>query len=374
MSRLSKIIFFFVVFSLCLCASVVCVFAQELQKQELGKTYPREAMYYRKLAKDDVQCQLCPRNCPIPPGGTGFCRVRENVKGTLYTNAFLNPTAVHIDPIEKKPFFHFLPTTTSFSIATAGCNLRCVFCQNWEISQKSPKETFNFYLTPEAVAGLAKKAECASVAYTYSEPTNFYEYMLNCAVEVKKLGLKNVYHSNGCINEKPLKELVKYLDAADIDLKGFSEDYYKEMCSASLAPVLETLKALKKNGVWVEITNLVIPTKNDDPKMIKEMCAWIVKNLGPDVPIHFTRFYPQYQLKNLPPTPVAAIEKAIEIARSEGVWYAYAGNIPGHPAEDSYCHKCGKLLVDRTGYQVLENNIANGRCKYCKAQIPGIWK
>jgi len=348
--------------------------SEDLLKQEQGKVYPREAMFYEKLPDKYVQCLLCPRKCTLPPGSTGFCRVRENINGILYTNAFSNPTAVHIDPIEKKPFFHFLPKTSSFSIATAGCNLRCIFCQNWQISQISPKEAMNFYLPPEAIAMLAKKAGCATIAYTYSEPTNFYEYMLACAKEAKKLGIRNVYHSNGYINEKPLRELMEYMDAANVDLKGFSEDFYQEMSSATLAPVLETLKTLKKGGVWLEITNLIIPTKNDDPKMIKEMCAWIVKNLGPDVPVHFSRFYPLYKLTNLPPTPVETLEKAVEIARAEGIHYAYIGNVPGHPGEDTYCPKCKRLLIDRLGYNILQNNIVNGRCKFCGEKIPGVWK
>lgn len=363
----------FLVFSICLCALLPAQTDDPL-KQERGKVYPQEAAFYQKLDNRYVQCLLCPMKCTLAPGQTGFCRVRENVNGVLYTNAFSNPTAVHIDPIEKKPFYHFLPKSFSFSIATAGCNFRCVFCQNWQISQVSPKKSFNLYLSPEAVAKLAKKSECASVAYTYSEPVNFYEYMLACAKEARKMEIRNVYHSNGYINEKPLRELAKYLDAANIDLKGFSEDFYREMCSGTLGPVLKTLKILKQEGVWIEITNLVIPTKNDSPKMIREMCSWIVKNLGPDVPVHFSRFHPLYKLTNLPLTPVETLEKAVEIARSEGLRYVYIGNVPGHPAEDTYCPKCKRLLIDRLGYQILQNNIVNGRCKFCHEKIPGVWQ
>lgn len=363
---MKKIIIFFLFFFLSLPG-----FTQEAGQ---GLINPREAMFYEKFGeKNQVHCLLCPRNCVISPGQYGFCRARKNIDGKLYSLSYANPCAVHIDPIEKKPFSHYLPQTFSFSIASAGCNMRCLFCQNWNISQVKPEETYNYSLPPQLVVKMAKETECASIAYTYSEPTNFYEYMLDTAKIAKKEGIKNVYHSNGYINEEPLRELCKYLDAANIDLKGFSNEYYEKFCEANLEPVLETLKILKEEGVWLEITNLILPGQNDDPKMIKEMCLWIKKNLGTDVPLHFSRFYPMYKLQNLPPTPTKTLEEARDIALKCGLNYVYIGNVGGHPGEDTYCPKCKKKIIDRNGYKIIENNIVNGKCKYCGEKIAGIW-
>lgn len=344
-----------------------------------GQVFPKEARWWKQVAKGIVQCQLCPRNCVLAEGQWGFCRARKNIDGKLYSMGYANPCAVHIDPIEKKPFSHFYPGTDAFSIACAGCNLRCIFCQNWSISQVKPTETYNFQLAPEEIVNLAKKNKSKSIAYTYTEPTNFYEYMLDCCRLAKKVGIKNVYHSNGYINEKPLRELCKYLDAACIDLKGFTEEYYEEMCGATLQPVLNTLKILKEEGIWLEIVNLIEPTKNDDPKTIEKMCRWLKKNLGPEVPISFSRFRPEHHLKNLPPTPVKTLEKAREIALKCGLHYAYVGNVGGHPGEDTYCPKCGEKLIDRYGYQILQYNIdvdtstGVGKCKFCGTKIAGVW-
>ena len=336
----------------------------------------KEAMYYRKIDEPPsaVWCQLCPRKCVIPEGKLGFCRARKNIKGTLYSLGYSRPCAVHIDPIEKKPFFHVLPKSVSFSIASAGCNLRCKFCQNWEISQFSPEETKNNFFTPDKIVEMALKNGCRSIAYTYSEPTNFYEYMLDIAKLAKQKGILNVYHSNGYINPVPLKELCKYLDAANIDLKGFTPGYYQELCEGELEPVLETLKTLKKEGVWVEITNLVVPGRNDDPGDIKRMCQWIMANLGADTPLHFSRFYPTYHLANLPQTPLETLEKSRKIARDAGLRYVYIGNVWGNEGENTYCPKCKKILLKRTGYTIIENNIAGGKCKFCRMKIAGRWQ
>ncbi len=340
---------------------------------KLGPGHLKEAMFYDKLPDNNVQCHLCPRNCTIPEGRYGFCRARKNIKGKLYAMGYANPCAVHIDPIEKKPLFHVLPASDSFSIASAGCNMRCKFCQNWQISQFSPEETQNLFVPPEKIVQKALETKCKTIAYTYSEPTNFYEYMLETAKIAKEKGIKNVMHSNGYINQEPLKELCKYLDAANIDLKAFNNKYYKEICGGSLEPVLETLKTLKKEGVWVEITNLILPTLNDDPKDIKKMCEWIRDNLGTDVPLHFSRFYPTYQMKNLPPTPKETLQKAREIATGVGLRYVYIGNIVGNPAESTCCPKCGKVIIERVGYNIIKNNIKNGKCKFCQEKIAGIW-
>ena len=320
-----------------------------------------------------VHCLLCPRNCIISEGGIGACKARKNIKGKLYALGYGVPCAVHIDPIEKKPFFHVLPATDSFSIASAGCNLRCKFCQNWQISQFSPEETKNFSLPPEAVVNTALKDKCATIAYTYAEPVTFYEYMLETAKLAHKKGIKNVMHSAGYINEEPLRQLCKYLDAANIDLKSFREEYYQKLCGASLPPVLRSLKILKEEGVWLEVTNLVLPGLNDGPEEIRELCLWIKDNLGKETPLHFSRFHPSYQMRNLPSTPTKTMEKAREIALEVGLHYVYIGNIPGHPAENTYCPNCKKTLIRRIGYKILENNLVNGKCKFCGEKIAGIW-
>jgi pyruvate formate lyase activating enzyme len=309
----------------------------------------------------------------VAKGKRGICRVRENRDGKYYSLVYGNPCAVHLDPIEKKPLFHVLPGTTSFSLATAGCNFHCKFCQNWEISQAAPEDITSFEVPLELMVKRAKEVGARSVAYTYAEPTIFYEYMIDIGTLAKKSGLLNVYHSNGFINPVPLKNLCKVLDAANIDLKGFSDDFYQELCGGNLAPVLETLKTLKREKVHLEITNLVIPTKNDEMSMVKEMCLWVKKELGADTPIHFSRFYPLYKLKTLPQTPVSTLDKARAVALSAGLKYVYVGNVPGHEGENTFCPKCKKMVIQRTGYMVGEINLKAGNCRYCGKPIPGIW-
>ncbi len=352
--------------------------ALELHGQEKtvqAQTF-REARYYQLVdeRRKTVACSLCPRTCILGEGETGFCRARKNVRGTLVSLGYGQPCAIHVDPIEKKPFFNVLPRTLSFSIASAGCNLRCRFCQNWQISQISPLESRNHRASPERIVSLAKSNNCRSIAYTYTEPTNFYEYMFDTARLAKAQGLLNVGHSNGYINPEPLKALATHMHAVNIDLKGFSETFYATLCEARLAPVLETIKTLKRSGVWVEITNLVIPGHNDDPAMIARMCEWIRRDVGSDVPIHFSRFFPLYRMTTVPPTPVATLEKARDIAIKAGLTYAYIGNVPGHPGEHTYCPGCGKVVVRRSGYNILESHIKTGRCAYCAERIGGIWQ
>jgi pyruvate formate lyase activating enzyme len=319
-----------------------------------------------------VQCELCPNGCVMKEGQHSRCRARMNKGGSLYSLVYGKPCAVHVDPIEKKPFFHFLPGTTAFSIATAGCVLSCKFCQNWQISQAKPEDTDTYDLPPDKVVSNAISYKCRSVTYTYTEPTVFYEYMYDTAVIAKRRGIKNTMHSCGYINEKPLRKLCKFMDAADIDLKGFTEDFYSRICNGSLSPVLNSLIILKEENVWVELTNLLIPTLNDDMKIIKEMCKWIVKNLSSDVPIHFSRFFPHYKLSNLPPTPLETLEQARKIAMDAGLKFAYIGNIR-HEGENTLCPKCGEMLVERIGYFVKQNHITNGKCKFCGTAIAGVW-
>lgn len=326
------------------------------------------------MEKKVVQCHICPRNCIIAPGKRGFCGARENRAGKLYLITYGKLVAVHIDPMEKKPLFHFLPSTGAFSIATAGCNLRCAFCQNWEISQAKPEEVQYDYIEPQELIKKVKASGTQTIAYTYTEPTVFYEYMLDCARLAKKEGIKNVMHSAGFVNEEPVRQLAKYLDAANIDLKGFSDDYYIKMCQGRLEPVLRTLKVLREEGVHIEITTLIVPGYNDDFNTIRKMCAWIKENLGPDTPLHFSRFFPMYKLLFVNPTPVETLNKARQIALECGLKYVYIGNLAGNPAENTYCPKCKKLLIERKGQFVVENNIEDGKCKYCGEKIEGIWK
>ena len=322
-----------------------------------------------------MQCQLCPRRCFILPGKRGFCQVRENRKGILYSLVYARPCSVNIDPIEKKPLFHFLPSSSAFSIATAGCNLKCLFCQNWQISQRTPEEVDSVYLEPRELVKQVRKSGAPTIAYTYTEPVIFYEYMLDTARLAKAQGIRNIMHSNGFINEQPLRQLCKYLDAANIDLKGFSEEYYNELSLGSLGPVLKTLKILKQEGVWVEITNLILPGYNDDEQTITKMCLWIKENLGEDVPVHFSRFWPMYKLLSLNPTPITTLEKARKIALDCGLQYVYIGNIPGHTAENTYCPNCKKVVIQRSGYSILEINLdEQGRCKFCEGEISGVWQ
>jgi pyruvate formate lyase activating enzyme len=333
-----------------------------------------EAKYWTLLEGNTVQCQLCPNYCVLKSGKKGRCGTRLNAYGKLYTIVYARPVAVHIDPIEKKPFAHFLPKTASFSIATAGCNLGCNFCQNWQISQSRPEDAESMVLPPLEAVSQAKKYKCATIAYTYTEPTVFYEYMLDTAKMAKAYGVRNVMHTCGYINPKPLKELLQYMDAVNVDLKGFSEEFYVTMCSGHLDPVLETIKNIKKAGVWLEITNLVIPGKNDDPKMIRDMCVWIRKNVGADTPLYFSAFTPQYKLTGLPPTPVKTLEDAQKIAKEAGLHYAYIGNVYGHAGESTICPKCNKVIITRQGFNTLEVDLVGGKCKYCGYKIAGVWK
>jgi pyruvate formate lyase activating enzyme len=347
--------------------------ASRAQTSRKGLVRIKLSPYFTPLGGGEIQCELCPKRCKVGKGQRGFCRVRENRDGKYYSLVYGNPCALHLDPIEKKPFFHLLPATTSFSLATAGCNFNCKFCQNWEISQASPEDLYNLDVPPELIVKKAKEMGARSVAYTYVEPTIFYEYMLDTCVLAKKEGLLNVCHSNGFINPDPLWGLCKVMDAANIDLKGFNDGFYREICSGELHPVLEALKIYKQSKVHLEITNLMIPTKNDDMTALKEMCLWIKRELGEETPLHFSRFYPLYKLKNLPPTPVSTLEKARDMAMSAGLEYVYIGNVPGHEGENTFCPKCKKRVIKRAGYMVGEVNLKDGKCKFCGKPIHGIW-
>ncbi len=343
------------------------------QTAQKGLIKAKLSPYYRPLGDGKIQCELCPRGCRVSKGKRGFCRVRENREGKCYSLVYGNPCAVNLDPIEKKPFLHVLPGTTSLSIATAGCNFDCMFCQNWEIALAFPEEVFNYEFPPHAVVKKAKDMGADSVAYSYVEPTIFYEYMSDVAHLSRKAGLLNVMHTNGYINPGPLGNLCKVLDAAQVDLKGFTESFYRKLCNGKLAPVLETLKTLKKNKVHLEITNLMIPTKNDDMSLVRKMCLWLKKELGSDTPVHFNRFYPLHKLNRLPSTPVSTLEKARDVAMSSGLDFVYVGNVPGHAAWNTFCPQCKKMIIKRSGYMIGQMHLKEGKCVFCGMPMPGIW-
>ncbi len=337
----------------------------------LGK-FSKESPYYIVTPKG-VKCMICPNQCILREGEESICRTHRVSGGKLYTIAFGNPCSANIDPVEKKPLFHYLPSSRSFSIATAGCNLACLNCQNWEISQQSPEFTTNIELFPAAVVEKAIKNNCKSIAYTYSEPIAFYEYMYDTAKLARARGIKNLMISNGYINDKPLRDLARYLDAANINLKAFDDEIYTKLIGGSLQPVLNTLKTLKEMGVWLEITNLVVPGWTDDLSMIKEMCDWLIKNGFSDTPLHFSRFFPIYKLTSLPYTPLQTLDRARDIARKVGIKYVYIGNVPGTTSENTYCPVCNKVVVERRGFAIIANNLKNSSCKFCGAPIAGVW-
>ncbi len=336
--------------------------------------FPREAMFYECLEKNKVRCLLCPRKCVINDGERGFCTNRENREGRLYAIGYGNPSVVDIGPIEKAPLYHFLPGHSRLCLTCAGCNLRCSHCQNWHLSQTSPEEKESRPASPEAIVEEARRRKLFSISFTYTEPTVYYEYVYDISAMAKENGMKTSIVSNGYIRQEPLLKLLKLLDAVKIDLKGYGNAFYPEMCSGTLGPVLESLETVRAEGVWLEVVNLVIPSLNDDPKLIGEMCRWITENLGRDTPLHFTRFFPSYRRTDLPPTPVATLERAHAIAKEAGLNYVYVGNVPGHAYNSTFCPSCKRRLIHRTHFDVVEMNLVNGRCRFCNHPIPGIWR
>ena len=335
--------------------------------------WSRKVDFYHELASGNVVCGICPNNCELSEGDRSVCRSRVNKGGKLYTLAYGNPCAVHLDPIEKKPLFHFHPKSQALSIAATGCNFRCLNCQNWQISQVKPEAVRHSDLFPDAVVQKAKENKATAIAYTYTEPTTYFEYMLDTARIARENGIYNLWVSNGFINQEPLLELCQVLDAANVNLKSFSDALYRKLNGGRLQPVLETFKTMHEKGVHFEITTLVVPGYVDDPEMIKAMCKWILDNLGPDHPLHFLRFFPRYKLDRLPPTPVSKLTEFRSLAMKEGIHYVYVGNVPGHDGNHTYCHNCGKLLIKRTGYHIPEYNLNGSTCKFCNTRIPGRW-
>ncbi len=334
----------------------------------------KEAALYEKLANKVTHCFLCGHQCRIAEGKLGFCGVRKNEKGTLYSLVYGRVIAANIDPIEKKPLYHFLPGSTSFSIATPGCNFRCGFCQNWEISQMKIKETPDSTSrdwTVEQVVAEASHGKCRSISYTYTEPTIYFEYAYDCAKIARENGLLNVFVTNGYMSKEAIKMIQPYLSAANVDLKYFKDESYRKVCGGSLQPVLESIKLMKESGIWVEVTTLVVPGSNDSPEELKgiaEFLAGVDKNM----PWHISRFFPNYKFSNLDATPEATLKMAEEIGRQAGLKYIYVGNVYGW-GNDTFCHNCKKALIKREGFSIIDYKVKDKKCPYCQAEISGVF-
>jgi pyruvate formate lyase activating enzyme len=335
----------------------------------------KEARFYSKVEDRSANCYLCNHRCHIQEGKKGVCGVRQNMNGILYTLVYGNPIAQHIDPIEKKPLFHYYPGSQSFSIATVGCNFRCLHCQNADISQ-APRDSYippNQLVPPERIVEATKKYHCQSISYTYTEPTIYFEYAYDTAILAKKEGIGNVFVTNGYITREALTAIKPYLDAANIDLKSLRDDFYKRVCGARLQPTLDSIRAYKEEGIWIELTTLIIPNHNDSEEELRDIARFI-KELGVDTPWHVTAFYPTYKLTDQPRTPVAILRKAREIGLGEGLRYVYTGNIPGDNGENTYCYQCGKTLIKRISFSIQQNNIRDSKCYACGAKIDGMWE
>ena len=321
-----------------------------------------------------VKCLLCAQKCVILPGKSGKCRSRKNVDGSLRSLVYGRPIAIHTDPIEKKPFYHYLPGSAAYSLATSGCPLHCKFCQNWQISQASPEDYRTPFVRPASIVDEASSRRAPVIAFTYNEPTVFAEYMIDIAHEARTRRIRSVLVSCGFMSEAPLTEMCSVLDAVKIDLKGFSDQFYRDVCSAEVRPVLRSIKQVARSRAHLEIVNLVVPTLNDSEKMLTGLADWVVSEVGPDVPLHFSRFHPDYQMPHLPPTPVATLELARQIALAKGIHYPYVGNVPGHPGNNTYCPSCGQTVVKRDSFFVTELHVKDGKCAFCNRKIAGVWR
>lgn len=334
-----------------------------------------EAYLYELSEDRKARCNLCNHRCIIKEGSRGICHVRENQAGILKSLVYGKLIARHIDPIEKKPLFHVLPGSLSYSVATVGCNFKCRFCQNANIAQM-PADNNGMIMgdpcIPEAVVREAEQENCQSIAYTYTEPTIYFEFAFNTAKIAHQRGIKNVFVTNGYMTPEALEMISPYLDAANVDLKAFNDDFYKKLCGAKLEPVKESLKKMKSLGIFVEITTLLIPGLNDDRAEIEQLASFISEELGPETPWHISRFHPTYHLTNQPATPVSSLVMAREIGISAGLRYVYVGNVPGEKGEDTFCYSCGRTLIDRWGFSIRKNLVKDGQCAYCGAEIDGV--
>lgn len=330
----------------------------------------KEASWYKKLSDNRVRCDLCNHRCVIGDGKKGLCAVRENRDGKLYSLVYGKVIASHVDPIEKKPLFHYLPGSYSFSIATVGCNFKCTHCQNSDISQMPVDQNriIGKDIPAEQIVNLTEKNECASISYTYTEPTMFMEYAVDVAKIAKEKGIKNVFVSNGYMTEEVLRDVYPYMDAANIDLKGFTEEHYKKICGARLEPVLNSIKLMRHLGVWVEITTLVIPTVNDSDEELRGLAEFIL-SVGAEIPWHVSRFHPTYKMTDIPSTPIKTVAKARQIGLDVGLRYVYTGNIPGDDGENTYCYNCGKMIIQRHGFSIGNINVKDSKCLHCGASV-----
>jgi len=334
----------------------------------------REAMLWRAQEEGRVDCFLCAHRCPIAPAKFGVCGVRENVRGKLVTHVYGEVIAAHVDPIEKKPLYHFLPGTTSFSIATMGCNFRCPFCQNWQISQAGKKDKGfggGQALSPEEIVQAAKRRGCRSISYTYTEPTIFFEYAYDTARLAREAGLANVFVTNGYMTAEALRAVQPYLDAANVDLKAFLDETYKKVCGARLEPVLDSIRLMRGLGIWVEVTTLVVPGMNDGDEELAAIARFIA-SVGPEIPWHVSRFHPDYKYTQTPATPVETLRKAAALAKEAGLKFVYIGNVWGE-SEATSCPKCGRVLIRRSGFSVEENRTRDGKCPSCGGPIAGVF-
>ncbi len=335
----------------------------------------KEAMLYHSLKDGKVQCILCNHRCIISSSKKGICGVRENQEGKLYTLVYGRAISLNVDPIEKKPLFHLFPGSTSFSIATVGCNFRCLQCQNHEISQM-PRDLEGRIegsdISPSKIISLTRQYQCRSISYTYTEPTIYFEYAYETARQAHQEGIKNIFVTNGYMTEDALKTIQPYLDAANVDLKSFREKFYREVCGATLKPILENLKRMKEMGIWVEITTLVIPTLNDSNEEFEEIAQFIL-SLGAEVPWHLSAFYPTYKMLNPPRTSPSLLHRAREIGIKAGLRYVYCGNIAGEEGEDTFCPSCSRKVIERVGFRVTRNDVMNGKCRHCHGNIEGVW-
>ncbi len=332
-----------------------------------------DAMWFERLEDGMVRCELCPRECVVADVERGYCGVRENQGGAYKTLVYGALCSANLDPIEKKPLYHYLPGTTAFSVATAGCNIECKFCQNWEISQVRPEQLSSYEVPPGELVRLASYRDAPTIAYTYTEPVVFYEYVHDSAALARESGVGSVIISNGYILEEPLRQLCQHLTGVKIDLKAFTEDFYQQHCAGRLAPVLTALEVLADIGIHTEIVVLLIPTLNDSDAEIRELARWVHDHMSADVPVHFIRFRPIYRMTNLPPTPVATLERARQVAMDAGLRYVYLGNVPFHEGGNTYCHSCGEMLIQRVGFRVEDVAVTDGMCTHCRTNIPGVW-
>lgn len=329
--------------------------------------------WFIELNSNKVRCTLCPKGCELEDGERSPCRVRKNRGGVGYTLSYGNPTLVQEDSIERVPFYHVMPASRVLSLSTVGCNLSCHFCEVWDMALVAPEEVHAYHMRPEDVIAHAQAAGVQAIGYAFGEPVVFYEYMLDIARMAHQTGFLNIVHTAGYIEPEPLRALCPYIDAVNIDLKGFIPDFYRDLVGGELAPVLRTIEILKEEGVHLEITHLVIPTLNDDPAKLKDMCDWIIDTLGPDVPLHFARFYPLYKLSDLPRTPVSTLDQARQIALDAGLNFVYVAKVVGHDGENTFCPNCGEKIISRLGFVIDAIDLVNGRCTFCDTNIPGMW-